>query len=422
MASELFFERESGGENAVLVNIQFPDSEDFEYEREEFKLLAESAGAKIIHLFSNKRKLPQVKYFIGKGKAEEIRQLIASNEADLVIFNHELTPAQERNLEEIFECRVLDRIGLILDIFADRAKSHEGKLQVELAQLKHLSSRLIRGWSHLERQKGGIGLRGPGETQLESDRRMIGTRIKQINRKLSKVKSTRALGRKARKKAGLPTVSLVGYTNSGKSTLFNALTGSSVYAADQLFATLDATLRKLNVSKHVDVILADTVGFVSRLPHDLTDAFKSTLEETLQADLLLHVIDAASDNHRGQKHKVCEVLHDIGASEIPIIEVMNKIDLLGQFKPRVDYQGEATAQKIWLSAQTATGLDLLIGALDKVFQTQRLHCCIKLSPKDGDIRSVLYEKADIINESYDSRGFCNLELRLEKTVLDTIHP
>ena len=407
----------------VLVNVELPGVEDPVNEANEFKLLCLSAGARIVDVVHSRCRQVEAKYFIGTGKAEQLRQVVLATSAEVVIINHDISPAQERNLEKLFACRVLDRTGLILDIFAARAKSHEGKLQVELAQLRHLSTRLVRGWSHLERQKGGIGLRGPGETQLESDRRMIATRIKSIRRKLVKVAKTRQLGRRARKRASLATVALVGYTNAGKSTLFNVLVNSRVYAAGQLFATLDTTLRKFKASKHVELVLADTVGFISRLPHDLIDAFKSTLEETLQADLLLHVIDAANENYHEQKLKVYEVLRSIGAGDIPVLEVMNKTDLVSGISPGIDNNdtNNDLPQRVWLSSKKCEGLEFLTATLDKYFQTRVLHCCMSLSPKDGDIRSVLYEKADIISEFYDKHGRCQLELKLEQGVYDNLH-
>ncbi|MDH5594205.1 MAG: GTPase HflX, partial [Gammaproteobacteria bacterium] len=285
------FERPQTGERAVLVHLEFPFAAQRE-ELDEFRELVVSAGAEPVAVVVGSRKTPDPKFFVGTGKVEEIRDAIINNEAEVVLFNHALSPAQERNLERELKCRVLDRTGLILDIFAQRAQTHEGKLQVELAQLVHMSTRLVRGWTHLERQKGGIGLRGPGETQLETDRRLLNDRIKQINKRLEKVQKQRDQGRRSRRRADIPTVSLVGYTNAGKSTLFNRLSGASVFAANQLFATLDPTLRRLELPTGQPVIIADTVGFIRHLPHDLVAAFRSTLEETRQADVLLHVIDA----------------------------------------------------------------------------------------------------------------------------------
>ncbi len=320
------FERPRSGERALLVHVTRQGQPDPD-ELGEFRELAASAGARILGLVTGARQTPDPRYFVGRGKAEEIRDRVEAEEAELVIFDHALTPSQERNLEKLFQCRVLDRNGLILDIFAQRARSFEGKLQVELAQLRHLSTRLVRGWTHLERQKGGIGLRGPGETQLETDRRLLGQRIDQIRRRLAKVESQRDQGRRARRRAEVPTVSLVGYTNAGKSTLFNRLTHAHVYARDQLFATLDPTLRRLTLPEGEEVVLADTVGFISKLPHELVAAFRSTLQETVEAALLLHVIDAASHRRSENVAEVEAVLDQIGALEVGVVQQL--LDLLG---------------------------------------------------------------------------------------------
>ena len=306
-------------ERAILLHADFKRIESASLA--EFRELAASAGADIAQVITASRRTPDAKYFIGSGKAEEIQQAAAWHHADLILVNHELSPSQERNLERLCQCRVLDRTGLILDIFAQRAHSFAGKLQVELAQLQHLSTRLVRGWTHLERQKGGIGLRGPGETQLETDRRLLRERIKYIKKRLEKVRKHRSLSRRSRKRATIPSVSLVGYTNAGKSTLFNALSGSDVYVADQLFATLDPTLRRLELPRAGNIILADTVGFVSYLPHDLIEAFQATLEEVAQADLLLHVIDASDENRTEITQQVASVLAEIDAGAVPCIKV-----------------------------------------------------------------------------------------------------
>ncbi len=326
------FERPKHGEIAVLVQIHFTglhNVSNITQDEREFIELVHSAGATDVAFVTGSRQSPDSRLFVGRGKVEEIHQQVSLYDAEVVIFDHTLSPAQERNLEKELQCRVLDRTGLILDIFAQRARSHEGKLQVELAQLKHISTRLVRGWTHLERQKGGIGLRGPGETQLETDRRLLNIRIKQINKRLEKVKNQREQGRQSRKKADIPTVSLVGYTNAGKSTLFNQMTQAEVYAADQLFATLDPTLRRLDLPNQQPIILADTVGFIRHLPHDLVAAFRSTLQETIEADLLLHVIDVSDEQRDLYCEQVQKVLREIGADNMPQIEGMNNIDCDG---------------------------------------------------------------------------------------------
>ena len=320
-------ERPHSGEKAILVHVSLQGGADPD-ELQEFTDLARSAGAEALAVVSVQRKSLDPRLYIGGGKADEVRAQVETLGAELVIFDNPLSPSQERNLERLFGCRVLDRTGLILDIFAQRARSHEGKLQVELAQLRHLSTRLVRGWTHLERQKGGIGLRGPGETQLETDRRLLSQRIDQIGRRLARVDSQRGQGRRSRRRNEVPTVSLVGYTNAGKSTLFNSLTEAQVYARDQLFATLDPTLRRVALDDGTGLVLADTVGFVSSLPHELVAAFRSTLQETVEADLLLHVIDAHSPQRAVQIAEVEDVLRQIGAAEIPRIEIYNKIDLM----------------------------------------------------------------------------------------------
>ena len=342
------FERPRTGERALLIHVNFPHKPDQD-DQAEFTELAQSANVTVIDLVVSSRAQPSAKTFIGKGKLEDVAQLVKSNEVEVVLFNHSLSPSQERNLEQHLQCRVLDRTGLILDIFAQRAQSFEGKLQVELAQLKHLSTRLVRGWTHLERQKGGIGLRGPGETQLETDRRLLGKRIKYLKNRLEKVSRQREQSRQARKKADIPTVSLVGYTNSGKSTLFNTLTESDVYVADQLFATLDPTLRKLEIDDQLTLILADTVGFIRHLPHDLVAAFRATLLETREADLILHVVDCIDESRDEKIDAVNRVLDEIGASKVPQLMVYNKIDL-PDYPDRIDNDEEGQAWRVWLSA------------------------------------------------------------------------
>lgn len=410
------FERPDSGENAVLVQIDFKN-DDTPHDEREFTELARSAGAQVLYLITGSRQRADSRYFVGEGKAEEIRDCVKTYQADLVIFDHNLTPAQERNLERLFECRVLDRTGLILDIFAQRARSHDGKLQVELAQLKHMSTRLVRGWTHLERQKGGIGLRGPGETQLETDRRLLGVRIKQINKKLEKVQNQREQGRQSRKKAEIPTVSLVGYTNAGKSTLFNALTQASVYAADQLFATLDPTLRRITLPNQQAIVLVDTVGFIRNLPHDLVAAFRSTLQETAEADLLLHVLDSNDEQQDLYREQVNAVIAEIGAEQVPQIEVMNKIDLSGKEPSILEGSGLHPAI-ISVSAQTGAGLEQLLEYLGQYFAKTIFKGELKLAPHYGKLRAQLYADQAILAESISEQGEFVLQVKIDQRKLD----
>ncbi len=404
------FERPRGGERALLVHINFPHQPDQD-DLAEFIELVHSADVDNVELIIGTRQQATAKTFVGKGKLEEIAAGVEAQQIDVVLFNHALSPSQERNLETALQCRVLDRTGLILDIFAQRAQSFEGKLQVELAQLKHLSTRLVRGWTHLERQKGGIGLRGPGETQLETDRRLLGKRIKYLNNRLSKVARQREQSRQARSKAEVPTVSLVGYTNAGKSTLFNALTDASVYAADQLFATLDPTLRKLQLSEQQVVILADTVGFIRHLPHDLVASFRATLVETREADLILHVVDCADDNRQEKIEAVNKVLHEVGAGKVPQLLVYNKIDIDG-FKARVDLDDQQQAWRIWLSAISRSGFDGLIEALRDRFCDKSDAYNLLLKSSEGQIRAFLFESGAIESENFENNGDIHLKLRL----------
>lgn len=364
--SKAAFDDSSNKEAVVLVHLNFNDP-DYEESLQEFQELVAGTGANIAAIVQGKRHRPDPKYFAGSGKVDEVAELVAVSHAALVIFNHELSPSQERNLEQRLKCRVLGRTGLILDIFARRARSHEGKLQVELAQLQHLSTRLVRGWTHLERQKGGIGLRGPGETQLETDRRLLGQRIKSLKKRLDKVRSQRDQGRRSRQRGGVPVVSLVGYTNMGKSTLFNKVTSAEVYADDRLFATLDPTLRRVKLHDTEMLVLADTVGFIRSLPHDLVESFSSTLEETRDAALLLHVVDCAASDRDDLIHHVNDVLGQIGADEVPQLIVYNKIDKVEGIQPRVERNVDGEIDRIWLSAQTGEGLDLLRQALQEYF-------------------------------------------------------
>ncbi|AZG74629.1 ribosome rescue GTPase HflX [Shewanella livingstonensis] len=404
------FDRYEAGETAVLVHIEFSDEERRE-DLVELQLLVESAGARSVGVITGSRRSPDRKFFIGTGKAEELAAMVAATEANVVIFNHALSPAQERNLELVCQCRVLDRTTLILDIFAQRARTHEGKLQVELAQLRHMSTRLIRGWTHLERQKGGIGMRGPGETQLETDRRLLRGRIKNINRRLDKVDKQREQSRRARKRSDLATVSLVGYTNAGKSTLFNALTSSDVYAADQLFATLDPTLRKLSLPDGA-VILADTVGFIRHLPHDLVAAFKATLQETRQAEILLHVVDCADDNMTENFDQVQKVLKEIDADEITQLIVCNKIDLLEDFAPRIDYGEDGKPERVWVSAQKRIGFDLLLKAITELIGQVICELTLKIPASAGHYLGQFYRLDAIQQKEYDDLGNCILSVRL----------
>ncbi|MDR3491612.1 MAG: GTPase HflX [Gammaproteobacteria bacterium] len=410
-------DRPKGGEQAVLVHIDFPD-EGMQEDQAEFEELARSAGANIVGVVTGTRHAPEPKYFIGTGKAEEIREYVKAHNAELVLFNHQLAPAQERNLERFLECRVLDRTGLILDIFAQRARSFEGKLQVELALLKHMATRLVRGWTHLERQGGGIGLRGPGETQLETDRRLIRGRIKLISQRIIKVRKQRDLSRRARQKAVIPTVAIVGYTNAGKSTLFNSLCGTDVFAANQLFATLDPTLRKLEVPDLGSVILADTVGFIRHLPHDLVDAFRATLEEVCAANLLIHVVDVHDSRMQENISEVNEVLESIGAGEIPQIIVFNKIDLCPHLSPHVEtIQGE-NITRVWVSAHKKQGLDELKACVSHILGQDLVQKTLVLQPKDARLRAVLYGKKAVISETIDETGNCRIIVRLSPADLE----
>ncbi len=404
------FERPQSGERAVLVHAS-PNGLPDESEREEFAELAVSAGALVAAELVSTRKRPDPRYFIGKGKLDELRILIEQNDAELVISCASLSPSQERNLERELKCRVVDRAGLILDIFAQRARSFEGKLQVELAQLRHLSTRLVRGWTHLERQKGGIGLRGPGETQLETDRRLIAARIRQLKERLKTVDARRSMNRRNRMKAEIPTVALVGYTNAGKSTLFNALTDAGVYVKDQLFATLDPTVRRLDLPEGEHVVLADTVGFVRDLPHELVAAFKSTLQEAREADLILHLIDASDPNRWQRVRQVNSVLKQLDADQVPQIRVYNKIDKLDR-EPRMTNNRHGEGRAVWLSAVTGEGLPLLKDAIAKRVRQKTTHCFIHLEPAQGRQRAKLFELGAVRNEEVSDDGSWTLELRM----------
>ncbi len=359
------------------------------------------------------RRRPDPRFFIGKGKLDELKALIRANDAELVISSAALSPSQERNLERELKCRVLDRAGLILDIFAQRARSFEGKLQVELAQLRHLSTRLVRGWTHLERQKGGIGLRGPGETQLETDRRLIGRRIRQLKERLEHVDTRRSMNRRNRVRAEIPTVALVGYTNAGKSTLFNALTDADVYVQDQLFATLDPTVRRLDLPEGGHVILADTVGFVRDLPHELIAAFRSTLQEAREADLILHLIDASDPNRWQRVRQVNSVLKQLDADQVPQIRVYNKIDKLDR-KPRITNNRAGEGRAVWLSALSGEGLPMLTEAISRRLNQDTVHRHLRLSPAQGRQRAKLFELGAVINEDVRDDGGWVLEVKMSE--------
>ncbi len=408
------FDRPTAGERAILVHLSLQAGQEDLFELTE---LAKSAGAEPVHVVKGSRYRPDPKYFVGSGKLEEIKSEIAFHQADIVLVNHSLSPSQERNLEQALDVRVVDRNGLILDIFALRAQSFEGKLQVELAQLKHLSTRLIRGWTHLERQKGGIGMRGPGETQLETDRRLLSKRIKQIQGRLEKVNKQRSQGRSKRKKSEIPSVSLVGYTNAGKSTLFNRVTGADIYVADQLFATLDPTLRNCSLESGSEIVLADTVGFIRHLPHELVAAFKSTLQEASEADLLLHVIDANAEDRDDTIFQVNQVLEDIDANEIQQLQVFNKIDLLDNVKPHIDRDDTGKPIRIWVSAVTGEGMDLLFQALTELFSSTKVKRKCYLQPDQGRERASLFDYAKIIDEKTNDLGGWDLSIEIDKKYL-----
>jgi GTP-binding protein HflX len=400
----------------MLVHIQFPFSDQLAEVDEvaEIRALAESAGAEIMGVLSFKRDKPDARYFLGKGKLEELSEEVNETGTDLVIFNHALTPAQERNLEKALQCRVLDRAGLILDIFAQRARTHEGKLQVELAQLQHMSTRLVRGWTHLERQKGGIGLRGPGETQLETDRRLLSVRIKQLQAKLEKVRRQRSNNREARRKRDMATLALVGYTNAGKSTLFNAMTQSGAYVANQLFATLDPTIRRIELPDAKEVLLADTVGFVNNLPHELVAAFRATLEEAREAKLLLHVVDASDELREERILQVNRVLKEIGAETIPQVLVFNKADLLERSHVVVQPQliSEEAIPEIWLSAKTGEGVDKLEALLDRILANEQRMGWVEVKPGEGKLRAELHALANVLEERFTEQGVAMIHVSI----------
>ena len=412
------FDRPGSGERAILVCVglgRAPEPDRVE----EFVALARSAGAEVLEVVTATRKVAEPRFFLGTGKVAEIKERLAAIGADLVVVDHALSPGQERNLEKELACRVLDRSGLILDIFAQRARTFEGKLQVELAQLQHMATRLVRGWTHLERQKGGIGLRGPGETQLETDRRLIGRRIKTLNDRLDKVLVQRETTRRERRRGSIPTVALVGYTNAGKSTLFNRLTSSDAYAADQLFATLDPTVRRLRLSPGLEVVLADTVGFVRDLPHELVAAFRSTLQEAREADLLLHVIDAADPERAERIAQVNEVLASIGAESLPQIAVFNKIDRSGE-AAHAEVDAAGRVDRLWLSAHTGEGVELLLEALHAQLGSDLHHCVLTLPPHAGKARAQLFEAGAVLAQRQLEDGRIEIEVNLRRRELERI--
>mgnify|MGYP003971489143 FL=1 len=420
MPRELFDRQKDSvgqGERTILVNVELTSNRQQSNGIDEFRQLALSSGLNIVQTITVKRNSTEAKFFIGKGKVEELASIVSINEVDLVIFSLQLSPTQERNLEKTLKCQVIDRTGLILDIFALRAKSFEGKLQVELAQLRHLSTRLVRGWTHLERQKGGIGLRGPGETQLETDKRLISKRIKYLGKRLEKVHKQHDLGRKSRRKKDLPMISLAGYTNAGKSTLFNQLTNSHVYADDKLFATLDSTIRRVILPAAGEAVVADTVGFIQDLPHELVAAFKSTLEETRQANVLLHVVDASDDDNGDKIEQVEDIIEQIGAQEIPSIIVMNKIDEMSDFHPRVDKDYAGNIYRVWLSAHTGEGIDLLYQALSERLSGMMTCAGIQLDVQSAYIRSEIHKVGFIQKEKMNEFGQWLLEINVTRHYL-----
>ena len=415
------FDRPATGERALLVHVD-DSAEDRGFD--EFHELAASAGARPAGAVRYPERTPDPKFFIGAGKADEVRAAIESNGAEVVLFDQPLSPAQERNLERRVECRVLDRRALILDIFAQRANTFEGKLQVELAQLEHLSTRLVRGWTHLERQKGGIGLRGPGETQLETDRRLVEKRIRTVRERLERVRTRRRLSRRTRSRSGVPVVALVGYTNAGKSTLFNRLTGAGVLVEDRLFATLDPTLRRLDFGGGEAIVLADTVGFIRRLPHDLVAAFRATLEETKEARLLVHVVDATAPDRYERIRDVHDVLRVIGAGHVPRIEVFNKCDALapgrpeaGAGWPRAEPGAGGRPARVLASAASGAGMDLVVEAIRSHAGRSRVTRIARIPPSQGRLRAALYAGAIVVEEVGEPDGSCSMSFRIEPEVL-----
>lgn len=409
------FEQPKNGERALVVHLKLQDHQQEINIDDEFRELALSAGAKVIGTISSKYDNPDPKYLIRKGKAQEVHDYVKAHEIEVVLIDHKISPIQGRNLEKLLGCKVLDRTDLILDIFAQRARTFEGKLQVELARLEHLSTKLVRGWTHLERQKGGIGLRGgPGETQLEVDKRLIRERIKHIRLQLKKVRQQRALSRRARHKAQIPTVSLVGYTNTGKSTLFNTITGDSIYAADKLFATLDPTFRSVSLPYIGKIILADTVGFIRDLPHSLIDAFQATLDETKDADLLLHIIDCHDELWQDRKKQVEAVLSAIGALKVPRLEVYNKIDLVDDLQEGLERDADGVVQAVRISATKARGIDILSSSVAERLSSELISGQLKLTSKQARERALLYDVGVVDKEEIDIDGNWILEIKIQQ--------
>jgi len=406
------FERPRSGERAVLVRIGLGAAVRAE-DLDEFRQLARSAGATPVATVTGRRERPDPRYFVGSGKAEEINVVAAAEAADLILFDHPLSPSQERNLEKLTNRRVLDRSGLILDIFAQRARSSEGKLEVELAQLKHLSTRLVRGWTHLERQSGGIGMRGPGETQLETDRRLLATKVRTLTQKLTKLRQQRDTGRSARAEIPVPGVALVGYTNAGKSTLFRALTGAAAYVANQLFATLDPLVRRLTLPGGAGIVVADTVGFIRELPHELVAAFQSTLQEARSAQLLVHVIDAADPRRDEYSTQVNAVLREIGAGDLPQLLVYNKIDRLN-VEPRLERDAEGQVTQVWISAEQSRGIALLAGAIAERLDLRAQRAWLQLAPSAGALRSRLFTAGAVREERSTEDGTLLLLVELPR--------
>lgn len=409
------FESGHSAEQAVLVHLSFPQEDDRE-DLHELMMLVDSSGVERVAIVQGQRSTPDARFFVGSGKAVEIAQTVEAMKADVVIFNHALSPSQTRNLERLCHCKVIDRTSLILDIFAQRARSYEGKLQVELAQLRHLASRLIRGFDN-ERQKGGIGLRGPGETQLESDRRLLKARISALRERLDKVRQQRSTSRKARQRSEIPVISLVGYTNAGKSSLFNQLTDADVYAADQLFATLDPTLRRVRLIDFGPVIFADTVGFIRHLPHDLVAAFKSTLQETQDADLQLHVIDVADERVEDNQVQVQQVLAEIEADQVPQLKVFNKIDLTGHAS-RIEYDENMQPMAVWISAHSGEGLELLRTAIRERLASGYFSCQLALPAEQSVWRARFHQAGVVQAEQFDELGICRMHLAMSRALWD----